>query len=114
MCEYLSKNLECGNNNSIIDIVLDNSGYELFTDLCLAIFLTEKKFTNRIRFYVKRYPWFVSDVTVNDFHWIVETMMKSENTNIQSFGQFCETCLKSNVWTIEVISSMIFIIMNFL
>lgn len=100
--ELLHKNVQCGNNNSIIDIVLDNSAYELFTDLCLAAFLTEKKFTNKIRFYVKRYPWFVSDVTVNDFHWTVKAMMTSDNENIQLFGQYCEKCLKNNSWTIEV------------
>lgn len=100
--ELLKKSSESGNNNSMIDIVFDNAGYELFTDLCLAVYLTEKKFTNKIRFYVKRYPWFISDVTTNDFHWLIKEMTKSELNNIKSFGQLCEKHFINGTWTIEV------------
>ncbi|XP_014204987.1 protein-glutamate O-methyltransferase [Copidosoma floridanum] len=98
----LCKNVQCKtNNNSIVDIVLDNAGYELFTDLCLAIFLMENKLANKIRFYVKRYPWFVSDVTTCDFHWLVEMIKTSDDENIQRFGQVCDKYLKDKSWTIE-------------
>jgi len=99
--KLLCKNVQNENNNTIIDIVLDNAGYELFTDLCLALFLMENKLTDKIRFYVKRYPWFVSDVTTNDFHWLIETMINIDDENIQSFGQLCDKYLKNNSWTIE-------------
>ncbi|OXU30362.1 hypothetical protein TSAR_002298 [Trichomalopsis sarcophagae] len=101
VAKLLSQNVQCENNNLIIDIVLDNAGYELFTDLCLAAFLTEKKYINKIRFYVKRYPWFISDVTTNDFHWVIETMTKADNENIKSFGKFCDQCVQKGIWTIE-------------
>lgn len=100
--ELLKKNLEGGNKGSIIDIVFDNAGYELFTDLCLATYLIEKKFTSKIRFYVKRYPWFISDVTTNDFHWLIKEMSKSDIKSIQSFGQLCDKYVKDGVWSIEV------------
>jgi hypothetical protein len=100
--ELLYKNINSGKDNLIIDIVLDNSGYELFTDLNLAVFLIDKKFTNKIRFYVKRYPWFVSDVRTNDFHWLIKTMSSSDNKNIKLFGQLCEKYLKNGSWTIVV------------
>lgn len=102
IAKLLSQNVQCENNNSIIDIVLDNAGYELFTDLCLAAFLTEKKYINKIRFYVKRYPWFISDVTKNDFHWVIETMTKADNESLKSFGKFCDQCVKKGTWSIEV------------
>lgn len=100
IAQFLCKNVK---DNSIVDIVLDNSGYELFTDLCLAVYLMEKKFTNKIRFYVKRYPWFISDVTFNDFFWLIDSMIKSDDNNIKLFGQLCNKYLQNNSWSIEVI-----------
>jgi hypothetical protein len=49
-----------------VDIVLDNSGFEFFTDLILAAYLIEAKLATAIRFHVKDMPWFVSDVTSAD------------------------------------------------
>lgn len=46
-----------------VDIVLDNSGFELYTDLVLADWLvTLSPFVNEIVFHPKLLPWFVSDV----------------------------------------------------
>lgn len=90
------------NNFSTVDIVLDNSGYEVFTDLCLAAFLTNHKLAAKIRFYVKRYPWYVSDVTVKDFHWTIETMKNSNDENLKSLGEISSNYLKTEVWTVEV------------
>ncbi|XP_058796917.1 damage-control phosphatase ARMT1-like [Phymastichus coffea] len=87
--------------DNIIDIVLDNAAYELFTDLCLAAYLITFKFAKKIRFYVKQYPWFISDVTTNDFEWLIESMVKAENSDIHTFGSYCEKCYKNNIWTIE-------------
>ncbi|XP_014237147.1 protein-glutamate O-methyltransferase-like isoform X1 [Trichogramma pretiosum] len=99
--EFLVKNQQSGNTNSTIDTVLDNAGYELFTDLCLAIYILEKSVVKKMRFYVKRYPWFVSDVMTKDFHWLIEIMKKSDNQSIQTFGGLCEKHLKSGAITIE-------------
>ncbi|XP_043482522.1 damage-control phosphatase ARMT1-like [Leptopilina heterotoma] len=90
------------NTTGIVDIVLDNAGYELFTDLTFAAFITSQKFTTKIRFYVKRYPWYVSDVTVNDFHWTIETMKNSSNEILKSLGEICHDYLAKGVWTIEM------------
>lgn len=73
--------------NIIIDIIQDNSGYELFTDFVLADFLLENKLATKIRFHVKAIPWFVSDVTKHDFHWTLETLSACTDNNILSnFG----------------------------
>ncbi|CAH4032330.1 unnamed protein product [Pieris brassicae] len=55
----------------MFDIVCDNSGYELFTDLCLAHFLIAQKVVQKVRFHVKKIPWFVSDVTPRDFKYVI-------------------------------------------
>jgi len=54
--------------NARIDIVLDNSGFEVFTDLVLADFLvTYTPYCSKVVFHPKLIPWFVSDVTPPDF-----------------------------------------------
>ncbi|CAH0718380.1 unnamed protein product, partial [Brenthis ino] len=53
------------------DIVCDNSGYELFSDLCLAHFLISQNIVKKVRFHVKKIPWFVSDVTPKDFEYVI-------------------------------------------
>ncbi|XP_011500513.1 PREDICTED: UPF0364 protein C6orf211 homolog [Ceratosolen solmsi marchali] len=98
--QLLSNNTLSKENGVIIDFVLDNAGFELFTDLNLAAFLIEKKIANNIRFYVKQYPWFISDTTTNDFYWLIKIMLQSDNENIKLFGEFCENCLKNGSWTI--------------
>ena len=91
------------NNAGIVDIVLDNSGYEVFTDFCLAAFLIAHKLASKIRFYVKRYPWYVSDVTTNDFYWTIDTMKNSNDENLKALGEISSSYLNTEVWTVEVI-----------
>lgn len=64
-------------NPLTIGYVLDNAGFELFTDFCLADKLLER--VDRIDFYVKTTPWFISDVLTTDFHWLLEKMSSSSD-----------------------------------
>ncbi|EJU00627.1 DUF89-domain-containing protein [Dacryopinax primogenitus] len=69
--------------NARLDIVLDNSGLELFTDMVLADFLvTHTPFFSEVVFHPKTIPWFVSDVMPADFFSLLSAM-----TTPHYFGQ---------------------------
>ncbi|ETN42798.1 uncharacterized protein HMPREF1541_01956 [Cyphellophora europaea CBS 101466] len=61
-----------------VDIVLDNSGFELFTDLVFAAYLLEQKIAKEIRLHVKDFPWFVSDATRSDVEWLLDALKSTE------------------------------------
>ena len=58
-----------------VDIVLDNSGFELFVDLILAGYLLSAGLATSIVLHPKRLPWFVSDVTPKDFSDLLNCMV---------------------------------------
>lgn len=68
------------------DFVLDNSGFELYTDLCLAEYLIRANYCQLVYFHVKSIPWFVSDVTKDDFHWTLEQCASSDNAFLSQLG----------------------------
>ncbi|KAL0124160.1 hypothetical protein PUN28_006175 [Cardiocondyla obscurior] len=88
--------------NDDIHIVLDNAGYELFTDLCLAAFLVTIAPTTKITFHAKLYPWYVSDTTVRDFQWTLDYMTKlNDHPNIQLLGTMFTNLTDRQVWCIK-------------
>ena len=48
----------------------------------LAIILTPAHL--QVVFYVKRIPWFVSDVTTDDFAWVLEQIIASGKVNTRA------------------------------
>lgn len=62
-----------------IDIVLDNCGIELASDLILADFLLRHDFIDEIVLHGKTFPWFISDVTHADFEYLL-VQFQSENS----------------------------------
>ncbi|KND03902.1 uncharacterized protein SPPG_01355 [Spizellomyces punctatus DAOM BR117] len=57
-----------------VDIILDNAGFELFADLCLADWLVHSSTAAKIVFHAKAFPWFVSDTTHRDFKWTLDAV----------------------------------------
>jgi Damage-control phosphatase ARMT1-like domain len=49
-----------------VDIVVDNAGFELVTDLALATFLIESGIAQQVTFQLKAHPTFVSDALTKD------------------------------------------------
>lgn len=82
-----------------VDIVLDNAGFELITDLVLADFLVSFGLAHEIRFHGKTFPWFVSDVTANDFQWTIRQTMAANHKWMSKSGYQWQNYVKEGVWS---------------
>nr|KAK5451293.1 Hairy/enhancer-of-split with YRPW motif protein 2 [Exophiala xenobiotica] len=61
-----------------VDIVLDNAGFEFFTDVLYAAYLLDSGFASSITFHAKDFPWFVSDVVQHDVQALFEHLISPE------------------------------------
>ncbi len=78
------------NECSRVDIMLDNAGYELVSDLGLAIILLETGLTKEIILHLKKHPTFVSDVIEDDLQNTVKYLLASSSPAIVSLGRRVE------------------------
>jgi len=87
----------------IVDIVMDNSGFELFTDLCLADFLVTSGVAAKVRMRVKDQPWFVSDTTIPDITWTINQLsMGLENTSpLAELSRKWSSYFETGVWVVK-------------
>ncbi|KAJ3297470.1 hypothetical protein HDU79_003552 [Rhizoclosmatium sp. JEL0117] len=60
--------------NGRLDFVLDNSGFEQFSDLILADYLHQSGRVSKTYFHCKTIPWFVSDTMPQDFDWLLSAL----------------------------------------
>ncbi|XP_077366773.1 damage-control phosphatase ARMT1 [Festucalex cinctus] len=86
-------------SSSRMDFVLDNAGFELVTDLVLADFLMSSGLAQEIRFHGKSFPWFVSDVTAEDFHWTIRQTMAANHRWMSQRGVQWQQYVKEGVWS---------------
>ncbi|KAK6182679.1 hypothetical protein SNE40_010306 [Patella caerulea] len=86
---------------SRIDIVLDNAGFELVTDLCLAEFLLSAGLAKSIHFHGKAMPWFVSDVTSTDFSWTLKNLSATNNLAMSKFGRLWQDRIEDKSWVLH-------------
>jgi len=88
---------------SIIDIVMDNSGFELFTDLCLADFLVTCGAAAKVRMRVKDQPWFVSDTTPHDITWTMNQLARgADNTDpLIMLAERWTEYIQAGIWTVQ-------------
>jgi len=89
--------------SGIVDIVMDNSGFELFTDLCLADFLVSSGVATKVRMRVKDQPWFVSDTTIPDITWTINQLsMGLENTSpLAELSRKWSSYFETGVWVVK-------------
>jgi hypothetical protein len=57
-----------------VEIILDNSGYELFGDMCLAEVILRTTRATSVTFHMKSIPWFGSDVTDYDMQFMLDSL----------------------------------------
>ncbi|XP_069677496.1 damage-control phosphatase ARMT1-like [Periplaneta americana] len=90
--------------SDIVDFVNDNAGYELFTDFCLADALCTFTCIQKVRFHVKALPWFVSDTTEYDFHWVLRILreLSDKSSSLAELATRWEEYLHSGRWIVEV------------
>lgn len=97
--EYLIQNVPIHERR--VDFVLDNTGPELFFDLCLAEYLYRHNMASTVYFHVKSMPWFVSDVMRKDFFWQIEKMKATDTCSIMAeFGGRLQQHMQDNTWQI--------------
>ncbi|MEM9214922.1 MAG: damage-control phosphatase ARMT1 family protein [Cyanobacteria bacterium P01_F01_bin.150] len=70
-----------------VDIILDNTGIELISDLALADFLLRTGLAQRVILHAKDYPVFVSDATLHDIQFTIQQLMASDITAVAQWGQ---------------------------
>ncbi|SCU81812.1 LAFA_0C07316g1_1 [Lachancea sp. 'fantastica'] len=57
-----------------VDFVLDNSGFEVYADLMLALFLLDTGIAKKCIFHAKDIPYMVSDCMIKDYELLLEDM----------------------------------------
>lgn len=62
------------------DIIVDNAGFELFCDLCLADFLVASGLASTVHIHLKAHPTFVSDAMAKDVLETVDFLRSLENS----------------------------------
>jgi len=85
-----------------LDVVFDNSGFELFTDLCLVDFLCAAGLVGKVRFYVKNMPWYVSDTMTKDFHWVLNYLTsQGESESLRVAARRWQDYVSTGRWQLE-------------
>lgn len=79
--------LDSACSEGIVDIVFDNAGYELYTDLILAEYIIDKGLAAKVRFYPKAIPWFISDVMEHDYHWTLQFLAEHPDAVLSELGK---------------------------
>lgn len=85
-----------------VDIILDNSGFEVFSDIILAIFLIETKIADKVNFHCKEIPWFVSDTLPKDFDELFSELAKFNNQHVDEFVTRVKGLLKEGKLAIKL------------
>lgn len=69
-----------------VDIIVDNAGYELVSDLFLAACLLSLNLASTVVLHTKAYPTFVSDATTKDVMESIQALFSSSCGNTAAFG----------------------------
>lgn len=76
-----------------VDIVLDNSGVELFSDVMLAFYLVQLQKVDKVVLHAKAFPTFVSDATSSDIEILLKALKIHGNKSLFEFSNRVEAML---------------------
>ncbi|GAB5372761.1 hypothetical protein AAMO2058_001692400, partial [Amorphochlora amoebiformis] len=75
----------------------DNSGLEIVSDLVLASYLLHSKKVSTVEFYLKPYPYFVSDANPEDVKDTIEFLISSHDKSMKELGADLKSLVKANL-----------------
>lgn len=79
------------------DIIVDNAGFELFCDLCLADFLVSAGLSSVMHIHLKSHPTFVSDAMAKDVMTTID-FLRSCNSSVAALGARWAAHVSSGQW----------------
>ena len=101
--QHLEANLLCSDSDKVwhhmlntrqmkpstvrLDIVLDNAGFEIISDLGLVDYVLSTKLVDVVHLHAKCMPWFVSDVTPADFEFTVQQLEASGDQTVSNLAK---------------------------
>jgi uncharacterized protein with ATP-grasp and redox domains len=69
-----------------VDFIVDNAGFELIGDLCLADYLLATDAAGVVHLHLKPHPIFVSDAMTKDVFYTVKFLCQADDVNIKELG----------------------------
>src|SRR5262249_11202823 len=82
-----------------VDCLLDNAGFELLGDLCLAEYLLSTAQVQTVRFHAKVHPTFVSDAIIADVHTTIAWLRLRLTAPCGRWGHDCMRTSGTSVYT---------------
>eukprot|EP00898_Chlorokybus_atmophyticus_P005673 jgi/Chlat1/6106/Chrsp40S09029 len=83
-----------------VDIIVDNAGFELFTDLCLADFIVESGLADCVALRLKAHPTFVSDAMPKDVEWMTDALAQAEDKDLSALAERWRSHVTSGKWSL--------------
>ena len=77
-----------------VDCLLDNAGFELLGDLCLADYLLSTAQVQTVRFHAKLHPTFVSDAMIADVHTTIAWLRHHADRALRTLGERLHACVR--------------------
>lgn len=79
-----------------VDIILDNAGFELMGDLCLADYLLSTGHISTVVLHTKLHPTFVSDATSADVQHTIAFLASDADAGLRAMGMRLQTALEDS------------------
>jgi uncharacterized protein with ATP-grasp and redox domains len=77
-----------------VDCLLDNAGFELLGDLCLADYLLSTAQVQTVRLHAKLHPTFVSDAMIADVHSTIAWLRHHTDSALRTLGARLHACVR--------------------